>query len=56
MKPDDDLPWDALYRRALSAGISDGVFWAISPAALLRLTQKRAPRRKEGRGLTESIL
>lgn len=56
MTPDDDLPWEALYRRALAAGISDGVFWQISPAALLRLTKKRGSGRQTGRSLSEKII
>ncbi|MDO5299939.1 MAG: hypothetical protein Q4F18_10965 [Clostridia bacterium] len=42
----DSLPWDALYRRALAAGIADGAFWRMSPAALIRLT----PQKRRGKG------
>lgn len=44
---DDSMPWDALYRRALTAGIADDAFWRMSPAALIRLTP---PKRRGGSG------
>lgn len=45
----DGLPWDALYRRALAAGMEDAAFWRISPAALLRLTRGPHPGARKGR-------
>lgn len=39
MTADDSLPWTALYRRALAAGIEDAAFWRMSPAALLALAR-----------------
>ena len=35
---EDDIPWAALYRRAISCGIGDDAFWRMSPAALIEIT------------------
>lgn len=46
---DDDVPWAALYRRALRFGISDATFWRMSPAALITVTSgKKTDRRAAG--------
>ena len=45
----DSLPWRAMLRAALSAGLTAEDFWKMSPAAVLRLVSKeagRAPRRE----------
>ena len=52
-----DVPWAALYRRALMHGISDEAFWAMSTAALCTITAGMG--RKGGRtpaGRTSSAL
>lgn len=44
---DDEIPWAALYRRAISCGIGDEAFWRMSPAALIEITSgmnKGSPR------------
>ena len=35
---ESDVPWAALYRRAISSGIGDAAFWRMSPAALIEIT------------------
>lgn len=42
---DDEMPWAALYRRALRHGISDETFWRMSPAALITVTSGRKTRK-----------
>lgn len=41
---EDDYPWAAFYKRALSAGIGDAAFWRMSPAAVLLVTSGREKR------------
>lgn len=44
---DTDVPWAALYRRAIACGIGDAAFWRMSTAALVTITTgmgKRAGR------------
>ena len=35
---ESDVPWAALYRRAIACGIGDDAFWRMSPAALIEIT------------------
>lgn len=45
---DDDVPWVALYQRAMRHGISDETFWRMSPAALIAVTSGRKTKRAAG--------
>lgn len=46
---DAQVPWTALYRKALTFGIGDGAFWRMSTAALENITAGMGRRRQGGR-------
>ena len=44
------MPWAALYRAALAAGLGDDAFWRMSPAAVVAVTRGMGAGRGASRG------